>query len=434
MKASVIVPAYNAEQYLAETLDCLLSQTLTDVEILVVNDGSTDATQQILDGYCAGHTNIRAVFHPNAGVSAARNHGLSLAQGEYVLFLDSDDLLTRESLERLCRRLDESGADLAICCLASFGYGGEKPNPFAAELAGLPEIDCLDKRLLWNFLVGNKLYRRSTLLASGVQFPLLRYSEEGVFFMRFVLTGAKIVGEPGACMRYRRHYAKDGLSVSQSINLPLFRDFICSLQAIYDAAQAAVTAEIRADYLQEVLYKTDYILTSQFYRLLWRADAETLSEIQKEHERLTTAMTAETRKKIQELNSDLPQLLFEKKLLAQKPLMSVILPKGTARTAAGIYGQSMPQFELLIPASLREPLFAKSEFAAAENLAVLPDKGFHKAARKAAKAPRVLTLRGDLNLDERLFRLMLRVGAPERLRTMFFRPLYWVCAYLLTKR
>ncbi len=434
MKVSVIVPAYNAQRYLRETLDCLLAQGVRGTEIIVVNDGSTDFTAAILEQYAAQHSEIMPVYQQNAGVSAARNHGLSLAKGEYVLFLDSDDVLTPGSLRAMSETLDACGADLAICRLESFGHGGSQANPYAEKLAQKEVIEPDDLDLLWNFLVGNKLYRRATLLASGAQFPPLRYSEEGAFFMRFVLSPQRprIVGVQNACMCYRRHTPEEGQSVSQSINLLLLQDFLSSLSIVYDSAAQAGKSHT---YLQEVLYKTDYILISQFYRLLWRADEETLACIAREHGSLLSRMDEQTRGRVKALHDDLPELVCSKAEIAQKPLLSVICKHAGAQRLADIYLQSMPQFELLLPHSQREKLPAYAREAS--NLVLLPDKGFRRQARLHAKARLRLHLSGNRPLDERLFRLMLRLPLPEpvkRLLPLLVRPLYWGCLWLLHHR
>ena len=121
MEISVVVPAYNSENFIAETLDCLLNQTLKDIQIIVVNDGSTDGTGAIIDSYAAKHGNILPLYQENAGVSAARNNGIEHAEGKYIMFLDSDDLLSRDSLERIRDALERNQADIAICRIERFG-------------------------------------------------------------------------------------------------------------------------------------------------------------------------------------------------------------------------------------------------------------------------------------------------------------------------
>lgn len=96
---SVIIPAYNAEQYLARCLDSLLAQTFTDWEAIVVNDGSRDGTGALLERYAAGDARIRALTKVNGGVSAARNLGLEAATGTFLLFVDSDDFLHPQTME-----------------------------------------------------------------------------------------------------------------------------------------------------------------------------------------------------------------------------------------------------------------------------------------------------------------------------------------------
>ncbi len=98
---SCIVPVYNSERYLKEALDSILVQTYRPLEIIVVDDGSTDGTAEVVAGYGKG---VRTVWQPNAGPAAARNRGLSLVQGEFVAFLDADDLWDPEKLERQMAR------------------------------------------------------------------------------------------------------------------------------------------------------------------------------------------------------------------------------------------------------------------------------------------------------------------------------------------
>lgn len=425
-KISVIVPAYNAEKYLPATLDSLLAQTLKAVEIIIVNDGSTDSTQELIDAYTApdrGQTTVRSMFQPNAGVSAARNRGLEQASGDYVLFLDADDLLTPPSLEAFYTALTSAGADMAIGRLQSFGARAESYNPFADALANETVVEVFDKRLLWNFLVGNKCYKREVLLASGVRFPPLCYAEEGAFFMEFVLGARpKITGAPGACMQYRRHAEHDGLSVSQSVSLALVQDFYASLTRIYTAAQKALAdtdAQAAEDYLQEVLFKTAHILLAQFYRLLWRADDECLAYIGQVYGEVTAKMAQSTQAKLLAEHGDLGQPLFTKTAVAAAARVSVILPMADDTALAAVYAQSMPLFEVFVSASVYDAPEFPSQYKARENLRVLPDKGFLRRAKAQAKAPCVVLRRGTVP-DARAFRYVLRMKLPAVLKQRLF--------------
>ncbi|MBQ7541028.1 MAG: glycosyltransferase family 2 protein [Clostridia bacterium] len=422
-RVTVVVPAYNAEKYISETLDCLCAQTLRDVEVLVVDDGSTDGTAQIVSDFCAGDPRFRLLRQENAGVSAARNHGICEAAGTYILFLDSDDLLTADALRAFADVLDETGADAAIGRLQSFGAVDEKYNGYADALAKCRTIDKFNKTLLWNFLVGNKCYRLETLHRSGVTFPQIGYSEEGAFFMEFVLSDAvtKLTGTTGATMRYRRHDAAKDASVSQRVSEKLISDFLCAMARIRAAAERALVDDPRReDYIQEILYKGDYVLISQFYRLLWQTDDAMLRVIAAGHRTFMQDMTDETQARVRRLNADLPTLYFDRAEAAKNPLVSVLLPHAQAETVERLYMQSMPLFEVFVPEGSDVP----QRWQACENLHVLPRESFFQCARAQKKGKYTLTLRRPCSADSRTLRFMMRMPVPEPLKERAFSAIF----------
>ena len=101
MKISIIIPVYNVEKYLRECLDSILAQSYKDFEIILVDDGSTDSSGNICDEYSMKYENIKVLHKNNNGLSSARNAGLDIAQGEYILFIDSDDVVSPVMLETL---------------------------------------------------------------------------------------------------------------------------------------------------------------------------------------------------------------------------------------------------------------------------------------------------------------------------------------------
>src|SRR4028118_1383709 len=105
-KASVVIPCYNQARFLGEAIESVLSQTYTDFEVIVVDDGSTDDTAEVASSYAAEDARVRLVRQENRGLAGARNRGLAESRGEYVVFLDSDDRLAEEALEVGVRELD----------------------------------------------------------------------------------------------------------------------------------------------------------------------------------------------------------------------------------------------------------------------------------------------------------------------------------------
>lgn len=445
-KVSVIIPAYNSEQFIAETLDCLVNQTLKDIEVVIVNDGSTDGTQDIIDAYCEKHSIFKSYIKENGGVSKARNYGLERATGEYVVFLDADDTYSETSLEAFYNTAKETGADLVLGRLMNFGKDiGNKYNAFADRLASMENVPTFTKILLWSFLVGNKCYNRERLIETGVRFPGYKYSEEGAFFMSYVYTGAKIAGTMDACMNYRRHTVEEGLSVSQTVNVDLAKSFSGSLQVIYDKAlEALETAPEdvdKEDYMQEVIYKTAYILISQFYRLCWKGDDECMEYCAQEFNRLKSLMTEKRFRVMQNTDPDLhlENIFSNKKQIAENPNISVIIKKSNKDMTAlfeSLYRQISPMFEVIVPKSMADKGLIPKEYLEYANVRILPDKGYMKKARKAARAKWVVTFRKPRRLDVRDFRIMFKVKKklPAILVDTFFPIMIKGVDFLLTKR
>lgn len=114
-KISVIVPAYNTAPWLARCLDSLLAQTWEDLEVIVVNDGSTDDTAAVLDAYAADHDWVRAIHKENGGVTSARLRGVKEAEGDWIGFMDGDDVVEPQMFARLMENARSCGADISHC-------------------------------------------------------------------------------------------------------------------------------------------------------------------------------------------------------------------------------------------------------------------------------------------------------------------------------
>lgn len=115
IKVSVIVPVYNVEKFIGKCLDSLVNQTLKDIEIIVVNDGSPDNSQKIIDKYTKKYKNIKSFIKENDGQGSARNLGLEHAKGEYISFVDSDDYLELTALEEMYNKAIKDKSDIVIC-------------------------------------------------------------------------------------------------------------------------------------------------------------------------------------------------------------------------------------------------------------------------------------------------------------------------------
>ena len=176
---SIIVPTYNGAPYLSECLHSVLDQLPEDYELIVVDDGSKDDTKIILEGFAGRQSNLQVCFCSHKGVSGARNTGLSLASGRYVVFLDGDDRLRPGILETVRPQL-EADADLTIFGIERVFLNGKREN-WTLENRIFPDVSAFAdeyirtrRQLLYS--VSHKLYRRGILDKLGLRF------EEGVSF------------------------------------------------------------------------------------------------------------------------------------------------------------------------------------------------------------------------------------------------------------
>lgn len=135
---SVIIPAYNSEKYIAQCLDSIIRQTYKNIEIVIIDDGSTDNTNNILKSYESNHDNIKLILKSNGGVSSARNLGLKEAKGEYIALQDADDISLSDRLESQMKYLQDSTADV---CGTGIEFFGDKKN----KIRLFPEHDAVIK-------------------------------------------------------------------------------------------------------------------------------------------------------------------------------------------------------------------------------------------------------------------------------------------------
>ncbi len=148
MKFSIIVPCYNVEAYLDRCVESIISQDFSDFELILVDDGSTDSTGSLCDRWGEQDDRVRVIHKPNGGLSDARNRGMEAAEGEYLLFVDSDDFIREESLERIARAAQ--GQDVIITRLVEVYEDGEIWEKDARMEQQLSQNPSIREAVLWN--------------------------------------------------------------------------------------------------------------------------------------------------------------------------------------------------------------------------------------------------------------------------------------------
>lgn len=168
---SILVPCYNVEKYIGRCLDSLLNQSMDDLEVILINDGSRDETESIAADYAKRDERVRLFSYPNAGISHTRNRALSKARGKYILFVDSDDYVETDMLEVMVSEMEKRNLDVLQCgFVMDFG-----PFPYYRQFAGrkdystMEALHALSKEAHLNNYPWGKLYLRSCF--EGIFFP-----------------------------------------------------------------------------------------------------------------------------------------------------------------------------------------------------------------------------------------------------------------------
>lgn len=189
-KVSIIIPVYNAEKYLKKCIDSVLSQTLKEIEIILVDDGSIDDSTNILNDYAKNHKNIKVIHQQNSGPAIARNAGMEIATGEYIGFIDSDDYVSSDMYETLYNAATINNVDIVI----SDYYTVKKDNIIPSAHFKFPSNQVIAKddilklitnanesRILWFGWKG--IYKRNIIQSQKIIYPLLKLGEETVFLL-----------------------------------------------------------------------------------------------------------------------------------------------------------------------------------------------------------------------------------------------------------
>lgn len=201
---SLIVPVYKIEEYLPKCIESVLAQTCQDYELLLIDDGSPDGCGSICDRYAAAHPDrIRAVHQPNGGAGAARNNGIFLSSGEYLLFVDGDDYLSETMLADLSTAIDENPADMIL-----FGAQVEKNGKTVGELhENIPAGTLLTVHSQPALFFGvmapwNRAYRRTLFTQSGITFPTKVWYEDIRVVTKLLAAARTALRLPGAYYHY----------------------------------------------------------------------------------------------------------------------------------------------------------------------------------------------------------------------------------------
>lgn len=246
-KVSVIVPVYKAESYLHKCIDSILQQSFRDFELILVDDGSPDASGRICDEYAKIDQRVSVVHKSNGGVSSARQKGLNMAKGDYVIFVDSDDWVEPDYLSELYNKALRESADMVICDFYEIEQGEKNRVDCSFEFVSSDE---LVKSLFCGFrcFCMNKLVRRSAFTDNSIEFPLDISIGEDMYVMVSLFKAGII---PVYLNRALYNYTIDvnANSLSRNFSLNHYRDTLRMLDLFRKLMKGHIYYNVCEDYI-----------------------------------------------------------------------------------------------------------------------------------------------------------------------------------------
>ena len=258
-KLSVIIPVYNVERYLQVCLESVALQGIEDMEVIVIDDGSTDSSGKICDEYAERHTTFKVIHQDNQGLSAARNLGIEVSQGEYIMFVDSDDYLVPESLAPLLETAIEHRLDF-------LGFGhvsvAENTNSVAARKYDIPQdiqafngVDFIEKHyctsMVWWYIC-----RSSIIKENNIYFPVGQMLEDADYNMRLMFCSQRIAMLPNIVYCHRKRTSSIMSNTNLEHQIKLLGDYLNAAVNV-DRAITTYRPQMSAPYMERCLSHRD---------------------------------------------------------------------------------------------------------------------------------------------------------------------------------
>jgi glycosyltransferase involved in cell wall biosynthesis len=288
---SIIIPVYNVEKYIEKCILSILQQTYKNIEIIIVNDGSTDRSEKIINFLSKQDNRISIINKENAGVSAARNSGIEISTGEYIVFVDGDDYISDDYIDYMLDLIESTNTEF---CFSTKCFTRNDENQTDAEyIKKLNAEDATALLLSPNVIVGcwNKIFKRSLIIQNNVWFSSSLFYGEGLTFITTLSQLSNSIGIGNRKVYYYRRNNEDSATTKFHINKlqngekalrNIENNLIKSrkIQAMFDLHLALFSlgaiVKIKANNF-EIDYKEDYIywknlLQKNFFKLLYNRE------------------------------------------------------------------------------------------------------------------------------------------------------------------
>ncbi len=372
-KVSVIVAANNAEKSLRNSLDSIRNQSLKEIEVILIDAGSTDSTSSIMKEYCSD-SRFSYIRLESDSISEARNEGIRKAEGKYVAFGDSNVIFSRQVIAGMFECAERENADLCVAPMASSDIYGKHEFTSSDILSRRKKTDKFDTDLIWNPAVTNKLFLRSKINEIGLVFNKYGKAREAAFSIPFAFQSNAISCSSKGAVIYIIPVINDGVSGFEIEHyLDAYEDIINQAQTAFQKAiEESITDFDRKElkkqmicYIDQVYHKEITVLLYSYYRHFWSLPDEKIKKyadiIMSLYSMLSKSGKAAVRKK----NKDIfygEKLIDSRAEMARNPKATICIGKGVKEAhhhkdrieiqVASIYHQTMPSFELFVDSRL----------------------------------------------------------------------------------
>ena len=367
---SVVIPVYNLKIYIADMLISLMSQTFDDFEAVIIDDGSTDGSGELIRELVDGDSRFLYCRQANSGVSAARNRGMDMASGKYVVFFDGDDFIPEDSLEAMLNAIKENDCDMAVGIMETFSDGRLTVNAPTYRLAQKKVISPMDPDFINTWSPCNKIFRLDFLRDNGIRFIDVRVAEDGHFLYQVLSVIERICGCKKTVYHYmRRSFWEGDISASKNVDIQYLEDRM----RVYEDMLMMVDCIFRDNDTGKTEYRdrlvTRFIkggMIQAFYKRIWRCDARLESRL---GECLAFYRKKISEKAWQQICRDEWEIQPEARILQRnhsyreqilkEPVITVgisdrINGKALETTLTGLYAQEFPSFEILMCGDAQE--------------------------------------------------------------------------------
>ena len=410
MDISVILPTYNNGKYIERAVNSVINQGIEELELIVINDGSTDNSAEILEDLAGKHPCIRVITQENRGVSAARNAGLDIATGDFVAFLDGDDTFRPGALEEMLFLAGQWEADLVVGELRRIQSFGETVHKSCKLMSKKVMLRKEGVGFVKNFSVCNKMFRRSIIEEHRLRFKKIRRAEDGVFLYSYLNVCGHITGYPRIMYEYHRALPFEAKSTMNSLDGPMFDSLIAGIEEIRKLTEGW-SQSVQREFNMRV-FRTSIV--NECYRQLWILDRDTLAKVMTTAEKYREKLTEEELAALEPAMTDLESegRLKTKEEILRDPYLSVSVAAGLeekelSRFLDTLYYQDCPNFEILLDGCYRQSV--TEEYAKKENLYISEQENCSLRELASQTKGRCLQIiDGSAIYNENTVKLMLR--------------------------